>query len=68
MDRQFKQGYRMHRILGNHNRLDVDRSDDADRERVETAKDLLKEASVQDTRRGQRGVPAFNSTPTIRWN
>ncbi len=32
MDQQFKQGYRMHRVLSNLNRLDVDRLDDADRE------------------------------------
>jgi hypothetical protein len=46
MDQQFKQGYRMHRVLSNLNRLDVDRLDDADRERVETAKDLLEEVSL----------------------
>ncbi|AUV84674.1 hypothetical protein C2R22_24000 (plasmid) [Salinigranum rubrum] len=45
MDQQFKQGYRMHRVLSNLNRLDVERLDDADRERVETAKDLLEEVS-----------------------
>ena len=45
MDRQFKQGYRMHRVLSNLTRLNVDRLDDADRERVETARDLLKEIS-----------------------
>jgi len=41
MEQEFKQGYRMHRILSNLNRLDVDRLDAADRERVETARDLL---------------------------
>jgi hypothetical protein len=46
MDQQFKQGYRMHRVLSNLNRLDVDRLDEADRERVETAKDLLEEVSL----------------------
>jgi hypothetical protein len=46
MDQQFKQGYRMHCVLSNLNRLDVDRLDDADRERVETARDLLKEVSL----------------------
>ena len=46
MDQEFKQGYRMHRILSNLNRLDVDRLDDADRERVETARDLLEEVSL----------------------
>jgi hypothetical protein len=41
MKQEFKQSYRMHRILSNLNRLDVDQLDDADRERVETARDLL---------------------------
>jgi hypothetical protein len=43
MEQEFKQGYRMHRVLSNLNRVDVNRLDDADRERVETAKDLLEE-------------------------
>jgi len=46
MEQEFKQGYRMHRILSNLNRLDIDRLDDADRERVETARDLLEEVSL----------------------
>ena len=46
MEQEFKQGYRMHRILSNLNRFDVDRLDDADRERVETARDLLEEVSL----------------------
>jgi hypothetical protein len=46
MEQEFKQGYRMHRILSNLNRLDVDRLDDADRERVETARNLLEEVSL----------------------
>jgi hypothetical protein len=46
MDREFKQGYRMHRVLSNLNRLNVDRLDDADRERVENARDLLEEVSL----------------------
>jgi len=46
MEQEFKQGYRMHRILSNLNQLDVDRLDDADRERVETARDLLEEVSL----------------------
>ncbi len=46
MNQQVEQGYRMHRILSNLNRLDVDRLDDADRERVETARDLLEEVSL----------------------
>ncbi|MDB2239160.1 hypothetical protein [Halorubrum ezzemoulense] len=46
MEQEFKQGYRIHRILSNLNRLDVDRLNDADRERVETARDLLEEVSL----------------------
>ncbi|GAA0269636.1 hypothetical protein [Halobacterium noricense] len=46
MEQEYKQGYRMHRVLSNLNRLDVDRLDDADRERVETARDLLEEVSL----------------------
>ena len=46
MNYQVKQGYRMHRVLSNLNRLDVDRLDDADQERVETARDLLEEVSL----------------------
>ncbi|CCC41740.1 hypothetical protein [Haloquadratum walsbyi] len=40
------EGYRMHRVLSNLSRLDVDQLDDADRERVETARDLLEEVSI----------------------
>jgi len=46
MEHEFKQDYRIHRVLSNLNRLDVDRLDDADRERVETARDLLEEVSL----------------------
>jgi hypothetical protein len=46
MEQEFKQGYRMHRVLSNLNRLDVNRLDEADRERVETARDLLEEVSL----------------------
>ncbi|WP_130502049.1 hypothetical protein [Natrinema hispanicum] len=46
MEQEFKQGYRMHRILSNLNRLDADRLDDADQERIETARDLLEEVSL----------------------
>ncbi len=46
MEQEFKQGYRMHRVLSNLNRLDVDRLDEADRERVETARNLLEEVSL----------------------
>jgi hypothetical protein len=46
MDQQFKQGYRMHCVLSNLNRVDVDRLDDADQERVETARALLEGVSL----------------------
>jgi len=46
MNQQVEQGYRMHRVLSNLSRLDVDRLDDADRERVETARDLLEDVSL----------------------
>jgi len=46
MEQEFKQGYRIHRVLNNLNRLDVDRLDAADRERIETARALLEEVSL----------------------
>jgi len=46
MEQQFKQGYRMHCVLSNLTRLDVEQLDDADQERVETARDLLLEVSL----------------------
>jgi hypothetical protein len=46
MNQQVKQGYRMHRVLSNLNRLDLDRLDDKDQERVETARTLLEEVSL----------------------
>lgn len=46
MDKQFQQGYRMHCVLSNLNRLDVERLDDKDQERVETARNLLVEVSL----------------------
>ena len=46
MDQEFKQGYRMHRILSNLNQLDVNRLDDADQERVQRARALLEEVSL----------------------
>jgi hypothetical protein len=46
MNQQVEQGYRMHRVLSNLSRLDVDRLDDADQERVETARDLLENVSL----------------------
>ena len=56
MEQEFEQGYRMHRILSNLTRLNVDRLDDADRERVETARDLLEEVSLL-TRSSDGGQP-----------
>ncbi|TKX72431.1 hypothetical protein [Halorubrum sp. GN11GM_10-3_MGM] len=46
MDQHVKQGYRMHCVLSNLNRLDVDRLDDADQERIEQARTLLEEVSL----------------------
>ena len=46
LEEEYKQGYRMHRILSNLNRLKVDRLNDADRERVETARNLPEEVSL----------------------
>jgi hypothetical protein len=46
MDQQFKQGYRMHCVLSNLNCLEIDRLDDTDQERVETARELLEEVSL----------------------
>jgi len=46
MEQEFKQGYRMHCVLSNLNQLDVNRLDATDRERVETARDLLEEVSL----------------------
>ena len=46
MEQQFKQGYRMHCVLSNLNRLDVEQLDDADQQRVETARALLEEVSL----------------------
>ncbi|WP_136689126.1 hypothetical protein [Halorhabdus amylolytica] len=43
MNQQVEQGYRIHRVLSNLHQFDVDRLDDVDRERIETARDLLKE-------------------------
>jgi hypothetical protein len=58
MNQQVEQGYRMHRILSNLNRLDVNRLDDADRERVETAKNLLEEVSPLTRPEGTSGTDA----------
>ena len=62
MDQEFKQGYRMHRIFSNLNRLDIDRLDDADRERVETARNLLEAFS-----RGRATKPGQTPTQTPNW-
>lgn len=43
MDPDVEQGYRLHCVLSNLNRLDIDKLDDADQERVETARSLLEE-------------------------
>jgi len=56
MNQQVEQGYRMHRVLSNLSRLDVDRLDDADRERVETARDLLEEVSLLTQPEGEDGA------------
>ena len=46
MDPKVAQGFRMHSALANLNSLDVDRLDDADRERIEKAMALLEDVSV----------------------
>jgi hypothetical protein len=46
MEQQFQQGYRMHCVLSNLNRLNIDRLGDTDQERVETARELLEEVSL----------------------
>jgi hypothetical protein len=46
MEQEFKQGYRMHCVLSNLNRLDINRLDDADQVRVERARALLEEVSL----------------------
>jgi len=56
MNHQVEQGYRMHRVLSNLHRLDVDRLDDADQERVETARDLLEEVSLLTQPEGEDGA------------
>jgi hypothetical protein len=45
MDPDVEQGYRLHCVLSNLNRLDIDKLDDADQERVETARSLLEEVN-----------------------
>jgi hypothetical protein len=45
MEQGFEQGYRMHRVLSNRNRLDVDRLDDADRERYYSTERLIEFAA-----------------------
>ena len=56
MNQQVEQGYRMHRVMSNLNRLDVDRLDDADQERIETARDLLEEVSLLTQPEGEDGT------------
>jgi len=67
MEQEFKQGYRMHRVLSNLNRLDVDRLDDADRERVETASKPYTEAAFFHFKAtGSPNVTAPTTPPTSR--
>ena len=47
MDPEVKQGYLMHRALSNLNQLELDRFDDADQERIEKARALLEDVTVQ---------------------
>jgi len=58
MDQQFKHGYRVHCVLSNLNRLDVDQLDDADQERVKTARALLEEVSFLTRPGGGGGADA----------
>ncbi|GAA5434588.1 hypothetical protein [Haloarcula japonica] len=60
MNQEVEQGYRMHRVLSNLNRLDVNRLDDPDRERIETARDLLEDVSLLTQREDENGP----DTPT----
>ena len=46
MEQQFQQGYQMHCVLSNLNRLNIDRLGNTDQERVETARELLEEVSL----------------------
>jgi len=62
MNQQVEQGYRMHRVLSNLNRLDVDRLDDADQERIETARDLLEEVSLLTQPEGEDGTDIQTDT------
>lgn len=71
MSQQVEQDYRMHRVLGNLSRLDVDRLDDADRGRVETARDLLIAITATRVRDGAEGSLFKRSSCRYglsRWN
>jgi len=46
MKQEFEQGFRMYYIRSDLNQVDVDQLDDADRERIETARDLLEAVSL----------------------
>ena len=46
MDPRNTPGYRLHRALTNLNRIEVGGLDDADRERIETARTLLQDVSL----------------------
>ena len=58
MNLQFKQGYRVHCMLSNLDRLNVDPLNDADQERVERARALLEEISFLTQPSGGDGVDA----------
>jgi len=58
MNQEVEQGYRMHCVLSNLSRLDVDRLDDADQERVETARGLLKDVSLLAQPENENGTDA----------
>ena len=46
MDPDIEQGYRMHRALSNLSRLEMDRFNDADQERIEKARGLLEDVTL----------------------
>jgi hypothetical protein len=58
MNQEVEQGYRMHCVLSNLSRLDVDRLDDADQERVETARGLLEDVSLLTQPESENGADA----------
>lgn len=46
MDPEVERGYRMHRVLSNLNRLEIDRLDDADQDQIEKARALLEDVTL----------------------